>query len=190
MHSLIITAHPSSHGFTHAIAQRYREAKEKNGHTVEILDLYKTELKMGYLSFEEKSDMKKPDATRDAIQAKITAADELVFVFPIWHVNMPAILKNFFDTIFTGGFAYQYTKWTFIFPQKLLTGKTARVFCTCDAFSILYWFLGNPLFMILRFGVLGWCGIRLKSYTNFGRMRKQTPESCEKMLQKVARMAG
>lgn len=149
----------------------------------------KTELKMGYLSFEEKSDMKKPDATRDAIQAKITAADELVFVFPIWHVNMPAILKNFFDTIFTGGFAYQYTKGTFIFPQKLLTGKTARVFCTCDAFSFLYWFLGNPLFMILRFGVLGWCGIRLKSYTNFGRMRKQTPESCEKMLQKVAQMA-
>jgi hypothetical protein len=43
--------------------------------------------------------------------------------------------------------------------------------------------------MILRFGVLGWCGIKLKSYTNFGRMRKQTPENCEKMLQKVARMA-
>ena len=102
MHSLIITAHPSSQGFTHAIAQKYKETKEKNGHSVEVLNLYTTELKIGYLNFEEKSDMKKPDAIRDAIQAKITAADELVFVFPVWHVNMPAILKNFFDTIFTG----------------------------------------------------------------------------------------
>ena len=45
-----------------------------------------------------------------AIQEKITTADELVFVFPIWWVNMPAILKNFFDTILTGGFAFQYVK--------------------------------------------------------------------------------
>ena len=139
MHSLIITAHPSSHGFTHAIAQKYRETKEKNAHTVEVLNLYTTDLKMGYLTYEEKSDMKKSDPVREAIQTRITAADELVFVFPIWHVNMPAILKNFFDTIFTGGFAYQYTKDTFIFPIKLLGGKTARVFCTCDAFGILYW---------------------------------------------------
>ena len=139
MHSLIITAHPSSHGFTHAIAQKYRETKEKNGHTVEVLNLYTTDLKMGYLTYEEKSDMKKSDPVREAIQTRITAADELVFVFPIWHVNMPATLKNFFDTIFTGGFAYQYTKDTFIFPIKLLGGKTARVFCTCDAFGILYW---------------------------------------------------
>ena len=54
MHSLIITAHPSSKGFTHAIAQKYRETKEKNDHTVEILDLYKTDLKLGYLNYEEK----------------------------------------------------------------------------------------------------------------------------------------
>ncbi len=139
MHSLIITAHPSSKGFTHAIAQKYKETKEKNGHSVEVLDLYKTDLKMGYLNYEEKSDMKRPDPMREAIQAKITAADELVFVFTVWHVNMPAILKNFFDTILTGGFAYQYAKNTFIFPKKLLKGKTARVFCTCDAFGILYW---------------------------------------------------
>lgn len=190
MHILIITAHPSSHGFTPAMAQKYRETKEKNGDTVEILDLYKTEFKMGYLDYEEKSDMKKPDAIRDAIQAKIILANELVFIFPIWHVNVPAILKNFFDTIFTGGFAYQYTKDTFIFPKKLLTGKTARVFCTCDAFGILYWLIGNPLRVILQLGVFGWCGIKVKSYIVFDRMRKKTPEECETMLAKVERIAG
>jgi NAD(P)H dehydrogenase (quinone) len=189
MKSLIITAHPSSQGFTHAIAQRYKETKEKNGHTVEVLNLYTTDLKMGYLQYEEKSDMKNPDPVREAIQGKITAADELVFVFPIWHVNVPAVLKNFFDTIFTGGFAYQYTKDTFIFPRKLLIGKTARIFCTCDAFWILYWWIANPLRVILQVGVLGWCGIKVKSYTVFDRMRKCNPEKIQKRLKKVEKLA-
>ena len=46
MHSLIITAHPSSHGFTHAIARTYQETRERGGHTTEILDLYRTDLQM------------------------------------------------------------------------------------------------------------------------------------------------
>ena len=190
MHSLIITAHPSSHGFTHAVAQKYRETKEKSGHTVEVLNLYTTELHMDFYHFEEKTDMKSPDPVREALQGKITAADELVFVFPIWNVNVPAILKNFFDGVFTGGFAYQYTKETIIFPKKLLVGKTARIFCTCDAFGLLYWLIGNPLRVILQIGVLGWYGIKVKSYTVFDRMRKKTPEDCQKMLEKVERIAG
>lgn len=110
MHILIITAHPSSHGFTHAIAESYRDACTTQGHTVEVLDPYRTELQMGFLRYEIPSDLKLPNATREALQAKITQAHELVIVFPIWWVSLPAILKNFFDTVFTSGFAFQYRK--------------------------------------------------------------------------------
>jgi len=190
MHSLIITAHPSSHGFTHAIAQRYREAKEKNGHTVEILDLYTTDLKMDFLRYENMDEMKNPDPIREALQAKITRADELVFIFPIWWVSVPAILKNFFDTVLTSGFAYRYTKKTVIFPKKLLRGKTAKIFCTCDAIGLLYWLIGNPLRVMLQIGTLGWCGISVKRFVVFDQMRKRTPKELQKMLQKVEKIAG
>jgi len=123
------------------------------------------------------------------IQDKITAADELVFIFPIWWINVPAVLKNFFDMILTSGFAYKYTRETILFPEKLLVGKTARIFCTCDAIGLLYWFIGNPLRVILQIGVLGWCGIRVKSYTVFDQMRKRTPEECQKMLDKASKIA-
>ena len=156
---------------------------------MEILNLYTTELKMGYLHYEEKADMKNPNPIRDAIQAKIAIADELVFVFPVWHVNMPAVLKNFFDTIFTSGFAYRYTKGRF-FPQKLLRGKTAKVFCTCDQIGFLYWLIGNPLRVILQIGVFGWCGIKVRKYVVFDQMRKRSPEECQKMLEKVEKIAS
>jgi putative NADPH-quinone reductase len=189
MHSLIITAHPSSKGFTHAIAQKYKETKERNGHTVEIVNLYAPENQMHFLCYEEKGEMSVCNPTQLLLQEKITAADELVFIFPIWWVNVPAVLKNFFDLILTPGFAYKYTKNTIIFPKKLLTGKTARVFCTCDAIGLLYWLIGNPLRVILQIGTLGWCGIKVKSYTVFDQMRTRTPQAREKMLDKVEKIA-
>lgn len=189
MHSLIITAHPSSKGFTHAIAQKYKETKEKNGHTVEILDLYAPENSMNFLCYEEKWEMTVCSPIQKSIQERITAADELVFIFPIWWVNVPAVLKNFFDMILTAGFGYKYTKKTIIFPKKLLKGKTARIFCTCDAIGLLYWLIGNPLRVILQLGTLGWCGISVKSYKVFDQMRKKTAKKREKMLQKVERIA-
>ncbi len=39
MNKLIITAHPSSHGFTHRIAGRYIKGSEKAGDDVELIDL-------------------------------------------------------------------------------------------------------------------------------------------------------
>ena len=188
MHSLIITAHPSSKGFAHIIAKNYREVREQNGHTAEILDLYKTEFQEGFLTFEDTSDLKKPNEKRKALQEKIQLADELVFVFPTWWVNVPGILKNFFDTIFTGGFAYQYVSGK-MFPKKLLTGKTARIFVTCDAIGWFYYLIGNPLKHILTLGTLGWCGVKTKSYTVFDRMRKRDEVARDKMIQKVRRIA-
>ncbi len=77
-----------------------------------------------------------------------------------------------------------------MFPEKLLTSKKARIFCTCDAKGWLYWLIGNPLRMILQVGTLGWCGIKVKSYTVFDQMRKTTENDREKMLSKVSRMVS
>ncbi len=57
MKTLIITAHPSSKGFTHAIAQALKEERESKGAHVEIIDLYRTDLKQDFLRFEEAREM-------------------------------------------------------------------------------------------------------------------------------------
>ena len=52
MKSLIITAHPSSRGKTHLIAERYGKSAKRRGYEVETLDLYKTEYQLPFFSFE------------------------------------------------------------------------------------------------------------------------------------------
>jgi len=189
MHTLIITAHPNPDSFSHAIASRYSDACKTRGYTTETIHLYTTELQMDFLRFHKQSELKTSDPTRDALQAKITQADELVFIFPTWWVGVPAILKNFFDTVFTSGFAYRYKKGS-MFPVKLLKGKKARIFTTCDAIGWMYWLIGNPLRVTIQVGTLGWCGISVKSYTVFDQMRTTTHLDREKMLSKVTRMVS
>lgn len=109
MRKLIITAHPSSQGFTHTIASSLFELSTAKGHTVEILDLYATDLKQDFFSYENKKDPRLDSVTL-SLQTKIAWADELVFVFPIWWSDMPAIMKNFWDCNFTAGFAFKYAE--------------------------------------------------------------------------------
>jgi putative NADPH-quinone reductase len=43
------------------------------------------------------------------VHEKITGCDEMAFFFPVWWGGVPAILKNFFDSNLTSGFAFKYT---------------------------------------------------------------------------------
>ena len=76
--TLIITAHPSSKGFTHGIANAVLEKRKEAGDEVEIIDLYKTNFTQDYLRFENIREVP-PDKNREIIQQKITEANELIF---------------------------------------------------------------------------------------------------------------
>ena len=45
---------------------------------------------------------------RPCKHVKIKEADEIVFCFPVWWGDAPAILKNWLDYNFTSGFAFKY----------------------------------------------------------------------------------
>ena len=116
MEKLIITAHPSSKGFTHKIAKTYFEESKEQGHNIEIVDLYNKKYELDFLRFENKKEIKVSN-TAKILQKKIAKAKEIVFVFPTWWGDGPAILKNFLDNTLTSGFAFEYEDGK---PTKLL----------------------------------------------------------------------
>ena len=103
MKKLIITAHPSSQGFTQRIAKTFAESAQSAGHSVEVINLYDPQWHQDFLKFETVKEWP-VDPVREKIQEKILWADELVFVCPVWWGYVPSILKNFFDCNFTSGF--------------------------------------------------------------------------------------
>lgn len=184
--TLIITAHPSSQGFTHAIAEMVKQKRELSGGEVEIFDLYKTDLKQDFLRFENIREVP-PDPIRDILQRKICEADELVFIHPIWWLSPPAILKNFLDQNFSARFAYRYVNGKRV---GLLKGKTARVYVTCDAPIWIYMLLGFPFVTIWVVGVLIFCGIKVEWFSITRMLTLKTDEARQKKLEKIRRGAN
>ncbi len=165
MKKLIITANPSSKGFTHTIAEKYIQLSKKKWDETELLNLYTTELRQDFLTYEDKEDMW-TDVTVKKIQAKISWADELVFIFPIWWWDAPAILKNFLDCNFTPGFAFKYVGWKWVW---LLNGKSARIIVTSGVPSFVYKILFHIQFF-WKLSRIGFCWLKQKSFTVFGNI--------------------
>lgn len=188
MNVLIVTAHPASYGFVHAIAQRYKHEKESCGHTVFIMDLYKKKYAQPFLAFENIKTDCQPTAVHNIIQGKILWADEIVFAFPIWWFGPPAILKNFLDQNFSSGFAYKYEKGGL--RRELLAGRTARIFATADGPWWVYFLFRFAASQRWKSGVLGFCGIALQSFDIFSEMFKRRDDvSRGRMLSRVSERA-
>ncbi len=165
MKKLFITANPSSTGFTHKICEKLSVLSREKWDEVEILDLYKTELRQDFLTYENKKEMAKDEITKK-IQEKILWADELVFIFPIWWWDAPAIIKNFIDCNFSAGFAFRYENGR---PVGLLKGKTARIITTSGGPSFLYKLILH-IQWFWNINRISMCGMKQKSFTVFGNM--------------------
>jgi len=186
MKKLIIIAQPSKKWFLWEIAKTYEKESIKIWNDIEILDLYEKKNFQPNLEFEDMKILNR-DPNRKLFQEKIKNADELIFIFPIWWGNMPAIMKNFIDTNFEAGFAYKFQKWSSV-PLKLLKWKTARVFTTCDGFKIIYNHYVCPMYLekYIEMYILWVFWIELKSFNLFDRLRKRTREEKDEILEDIS----
>ena len=180
MHSLIIKAHPRADGFSHRIAESYKEKVEKSGNTALILDLCNAENFQEYVSFADATHITE-DETTQKMQKLISEADELVWIFPVWWFDAPAVMKNFWDRNFTSGFAFRYhpngAGW-----DKLLTGKITKVFATAGGPG---WLIGFFMGLIWKMGRFGFVGMKTTSFKVFGNFPKQTEETKQKFLKNL-----
>jgi putative NADPH-quinone reductase len=180
MNILIVTAHPSSKGDTHTIANTYRDAKVAKGHDVKIVDLYSDEYKVDLFRFENIREFQIPPVQKK-FHEQIQWAHELVLVHPIWWGVPPSIMKNWAELTFWPGVAYKYTPDGKV--NRLLLGKTAKIFATSDGPSWYYHFLLLPLKSFWELCLLGFCGIDVIDLKVCGNMDKWKGEKREKHFQ-------
>lgn len=168
MKTIIITAHPSSKGFTHEIANEYAKLAKSKGFDYEIINLYEDSNNIDFLKFE---DVKKDFPIDEKIkkyQEKVENANEIIFIFPTWNSAEPAIIKNFYDRVFTAGFAFKYVNGKAV---GLLKGKEVKIVTTCDGPKYLYYLIGNPLKTIWKYTRINFCGMKLKKFVYIDKMR-------------------
>lgn len=142
--ALIVYAHPGRQSFSAALRDAAIETLEAEGYEVLVSDLYAQgfEAVAGPADVGDETD---PDvfnlATRQgeafeagtlspdilAEQAKVAAADLIIFQFPLWWFAPPAILKGWIDRVLSYKFAYGVGQW---WDQGPFRDKTALLAVT------------------------------------------------------------
>lgn len=173
MPKLCITAHPSSISFTNRIG------KLMGKRWIEVINLYDSEFKQEYLSFENVLDQPETEIKK-IIQAKILESEEIILVFPIWWGSFPAVMKNFFDINLSYWFAFEHdTSWWII---RKLSWKKISVFCTCNSPLERYEKVLRHYFE-LHFQEC--CGIDIDNFYIFPNMMQTTDQQKHNIIQLI-----
>lgn len=186
MNILIVTAHPSPLGDTHTIAKTYAEAKRSKNHTVKIVDLYSEENKVEPLNFTNIREFI-PSKVQLKFQEQITWAHEIVVVHPIWWGLPPSIMKSWVELSFWPKVAYRYLPGGKV--EKMLTGKTAKIFVTCGGPSWYYHLLIMPLLSFWKICVFQFSGVDVIDVKICGNLDtgKNNPERRAERMQNFLR---
>lgn len=165
MNYLLINSHPYDKSFTVSAVQAIRETVTKQGNSSEMIDLIDDRFNPVMYS----EDLQKwgqgtyHDELVGRYMEKITAADVLVFVFPVWWGTMPAVLKGFCDKVLLPGWAYKYGENGEMIG--LLTGKKAVVITTMQTPSPVYdEYFNNPVVGGFIKDTLQTCGVEVAKH--------------------------
>jgi NAD(P)H dehydrogenase (quinone) len=170
MHATIIYAHPNPLSFNHAILERVVQQFHAAGATTQVRDLYA----LGFDPLLKPSDFVAfqqghvPDDVR-VEQEHIRRADWLVFIYPTWWWDRPAVLKGYIDRVFSHGFAYGVGADLAVLP--LLTNKQAWVFNTFGGSAATQEAVGNTdnlAAKAMTLGTLQLCGVETRYHALAG----------------------
>ena len=184
----IVFAHPWNGSFNKAILDKVVEKLEETKEKYTIIDLNKDGFNpvMTEKDLELYSQGKSDDPLVLKYQEILKNTDELILIFPIWWMSMPAILKGFFDKVMLRGFAYKNTQNGI---KGLLTNvKTAKMITTATAPKFLLNITGFGITM--KKANLGGIGIKKTKWIHYSLRMQGKDEDRKKFLEKVKEFVG
>jgi putative NADPH-quinone reductase len=177
---LIVDGHPDPDRarFVHALADRYAEGALAWEHEVRRIDLATTDIPV-LRSKKEWSNGQPAPAIVDA-QASIAWADHIVFLYPLWLGDVPALLKAFLEQVMRPGFAVDEHGQL---GGGLLRGKSATIIVTMGMPAAFYslWFRAHSLKSLER-NILKFVGIGPVHHILFGAV-EQSAKKRERWLE-------
>ena len=181
---LVFLGHSDCETMCGALADAYEEGARSAGHNIRRVNICELKfdpiLHKGYKVIQELE----PDLKR--LQDDFRFADHIAIFYPNWWGTMPAIMKGLFDRFFIPGFAFRFHK-TDMWWDKLLLGRTSRVFITMDSVPIVSRILFGDNSNEIKSAILGFSGIKTK-ITKIGPIKSMSSEKRLRWLFKVKDM--
>jgi NAD(P)H dehydrogenase (quinone) len=181
---------PHNRSYTAAQAAAAIRSLTSAGHEVDVIDLVED----GFDPVMRREDLVAwrlktvVDPLAADYQARLMAADYLVFAFPIWWEAMPALTKGFLDKVLTKGVVYIEPDRPGLFINGIPNVKGVALLTTMSTPGFLYrWLIGNPVLKIMFRGTFRKIGVKKLRWLNAVNPAGKTPEQREANLSRLER---
>jgi putative NADPH-quinone reductase len=182
---LVIQGHPdaSVQHLCHALEHSYVQGATTAGHELRRINVAKLDFPLLRSQHEwEKEPL--PPGLLEAQEA-IKWAEHILFFFPLWLGDMPALLKGFLEQVARPNFAFSAQD-NNPFSGKALKGRSARVVVTMGMPAIVYrWFFLAHSVRSLERNILGFVGIGPVKDTLIGMAGNMNAEAVKNWLHKL-----
>ncbi|HDZ27555.1 MAG TPA: flavodoxin family protein, partial [Candidatus Aminicenantes bacterium] len=177
---LVVFSHPKENSLAYAIREAVIKGLKKIRAEVRVQDLYREKFNPLLYDIDENE----KDQVTVKMKEDVVWADGIVFIAPLWWASIPAMLKGYFDRIFTEHFAFQYNQAGI--PVGLLKNKKAVLIGTCDTPPLLAKFSKTSLgFKSVIRGVLKLSGIKDSKFILFGSVMNSTEKKRKKWIKRA-----
>ncbi|UQS84234.1 NAD(P)H-dependent oxidoreductase [Bombilactobacillus thymidiniphilus] len=175
MYTSIIYAHPYSKSFNHAILNTVTTALKKINNNYHLIDLYADNFNALY-STAELALFNKGETTDHLVeryQHIIQQSNKVIFIFPVWWNDTPAMIKGFIDKIMKKKFAYNVGK-TGVIGNLNNIQKTLVLTTSTSPTFYLRLFCGNAISSVFIKSTLKQLKFKKITWKNFGSIDHST----------------
>jgi len=179
----VVVGNPLRDSYCEALGNAYLRGAESAGHTAKLFVLARMNfdaiLREGYRRVQPLE----PDLA--AAREAFLACDHVVFVFPLWCGDMPALMKGFIERLLQPDLlaiqaAGAKASW------KVFKGKSARVIMTMGMPGWFYrWYFGAHALKLLKRNILHFIGIKPVRSTIYGMIEAVGDEKRQQWLREV-----
>jgi len=178
----IITYQPKEKSEKAEYVEAYKEEAKKLGHDVREINIH--DLNIEYLSFDQEGvpNLTLSDEIKQA-QDNILWADQIVVVYSVWCIGLPAKVKAFIERIFQKDILVKYGK---MGPEPLLKDKTMVIMQSYSMpYFIMKYFYGDLTFKMLKIIFQNWCGFKIKKRFDFDMIDSVDEKRRQKWLKEI-----
>ena len=162
----IVVGNPMRDSYSEALGQAYLRGAQSGGHEARLFMLprmnFDAILREGY----RREQPLEPDLV--AARQALKSSDHLVFVFPLWCGDMPALMKGFIERVLQLDLlaiqgSHNRASWS------ILKGKSARIIMTMGMPGWFYrWYFGAHALKLLKRNILHFTGVSPVRSTVYG----------------------
>ena len=182
----IVYGHYNDKSFNASIRDTFVETVNNNGHSTDVVDLYKEK-------FDPVFSGEEPDEDVLNHRKRIENSDVIVLIAPIWNFRMPAIVEGWIDKVLAPPWAFRFKQLVgnYGYPIGNLRKKKAVIFCTYGSprLAITTFFLNLPIRRLKR-GVFHMCGIYNITYRRYFAVPFVSDSKRQEFLEDVRKTAN